>query len=80
MIGIPDEKWDERPLALVVLKSDFKGKVTPEEIKGHFQKFIDDKVISKWAVPDRIEFVDQIPKTSVGKIDKKEIRKQYIKQ
>lgn len=78
VIGIPDEKWDERPLALVVLKAEYKDSVSVDDIKKYFQKFVDDKVISKWAVPDRIEFVDTIPKTSVGKINKKEIRKQYI--
>lgn len=77
VIGVPDEKWGERPLALVVLHEEFKGKVTADDLKEHFKKFVDKGVIPKYGVPDKIEFVDQIPKTSVGKINKKEIRKMY---
>lgn len=80
VIGIPDEKWDERPMALIVLKEAYKGKVTVEDIKAFFQKFVDNKSISKWAVPERVEFVESIPKTSVGKLDKKEMRKMYTKK
>jgi len=80
VIGIPDEKWDERPMALIVLKESYKGKVTSDDIKKYFQKFVDNKTISKWAVPDRIEFVDSIPKTSVGKLDKKVMRKMYAEK
>lgn len=77
VIGVPDEKWGERPFALVVLHEEFKGKVTEDDLKEHFKKFVDRGIIPKYGIPDKIEFVDQIPKTSVGKINKKEIRKMY---
>lgn len=78
VIGIPDEKWGERPMALIVLKEGYKGKVSSDDIKRFLEKFVDNKTISKWVIPDRIEFVESIPKTSVGKLDKKVMRKMYI--
>ncbi|MGO9122110.1 MAG: fatty acid--CoA ligase [Desulfomonilaceae bacterium] len=77
VVGVASEKWGERPLALVILKEDHKGKVLEDDIKVFFKEFVDRDVISKWGVPDKVFFVDSIPKTSVGKVDKKEIRKQY---
>ena len=50
-------------------------KVSEEDLKVFFQGFVDRGVMSKWAVPDRIVVVESIPRTSVGKVDKKEIRK-----
>lgn len=78
VIGIPDEKWDERPLALVVLKPEYKGKITEEDLKKHLEKFVENGTITKWAVPDSIYFLDALPKTSVGKIDKKVLRERFI--
>jgi len=72
IIGIPDVKWAERPLALVVLKEEQTADASV--IKTYLQKFVDSGQISKWAVPDEYRFVKEIPKTSVGKIDKKLIR------
>ena len=77
VIGVPDEKWGERPMALVALKSDFAGKVTDSDIRTHVKSFADKGVISKWAAPDRVLFVEAIEKTSVGKIDKKLLRQKY---
>ncbi len=76
-IGVPDEKWGERPMALVVLKEEYKGKVSQEDIRNHFMRFVEEGVITKWAVPDKIGFLDMLPKTSVGKLDKKVMRQQY---
>jgi fatty-acyl-CoA synthase len=74
---VPDEKWGERPLALVVLKKEYEGKVTEEDIKAHIAGFVDSGVISGWAVPDRVSLVEALPKTSVGKLNKKEMRRRY---
>lgn len=74
VIGLKDEKWGERPVALIVLD---EGKIIHEEdIKNHLQQFIQSGHLSKWAVPDEFIFCKGIPKTSVGKIDKKLIRMQ----
>ena len=78
-IGIPDEKWGERPLMIVTLKPEYKGKVTAEEFKQFMQKFAEEGKLPKYGVPDLFEFVDEIPKTSVGKLDKKELRRFYMK-
>ncbi len=72
VICCPHPKWEERPLALVVLRDEFKTKVTKEDICEHLaEKF------AKWQLPDEILFVDTILKTSVGKINKKVIREKY---
>jgi fatty-acyl-CoA synthase len=70
VVGIPDEKWDERPLVAVVLKEGQTA--TPEELR----EFLSDKV-AKWQLPENWTFVDEVPKTSVGKFDKKRIRASY---
>ncbi|MCP4692779.1 MAG: long-chain fatty acid--CoA ligase, partial [Desulfobacterales bacterium] len=77
VIGAPDDKWGERPMALVVLKEAAGGEITEEDLKAFFMQSVESGVIPKYGVPDRIEFVAAIPKTSVGKIDKKELRKRF---
>ena len=74
VIGLPDEKWGERPHAVIVLKPDYVGKLTPESIKAGLQEKVNKGELNKWYVPDRVLFVNEIPKTSVGKLDKKRIR------
>jgi len=77
-IGVPDAKWGERPLLVIVLRPESKGKVTEEEIKAFmFQNAAAGK-IPKYGIPDKYMFVDEIPKTSVGKINKVQLRKQMI--
>ena len=76
-IGIPDARWGERPLALVVLAENSSDAADADAIKQQVQQYVDSGEISKWAVPERVEFVEQIAKTSVGKIDKKLLREQY---
>lgn len=78
VIGMPDEKWGERPLALVVLKPDQAERVTPDEISAYVRGFADKGVLSNYAVPRQIQFVEAIDKTSVGKIDKKLLRTKYL--
>ena len=77
IVGIPDEKWGERPLALIVLKEEYAGSITEQDIQDFFAQFVENGTIPKYAVPNRIDFVAAIPKTSVGKMNKKEIRKLY---
>ncbi|WP_417531055.1 fatty acid--CoA ligase [Marinobacter lipolyticus] len=74
VVGVPDEKWGERPHALVTLKPGEKA--TLEDIQGHLKQFVDTGEINKWAIPEQIDLVEDIPKTSVGKINKKLIRDQ----
>jgi fatty-acyl-CoA synthase len=76
-IGVPDNKWGERPLMLVVLKPDFQDKVTGEDLKTHMKSAVDNGKLPKYALPERYQFVEEIPKTSVGKLNKKVIRKMY---
>jgi fatty-acyl-CoA synthase len=76
-IGIPDEKWGERPLMLVVLKPEFSGKVAAEDLKQYMKSAAAAGKLPKYGVPDRYEFVDEIAKTSVGKLDKKAMRRVY---
>ena len=77
VIGIPDDKWGERPLALVVLKDEFKNKVTGEDLKSFYEQFVENGTIPRFGVPDKIKLVESIAKTSVGKINKKALRSQY---
>lgn len=70
--GVAHPKWEERPVVLVVPRDDSKGKLTREDIINHLAK-----KFAKWQLPDTVVFVDAIPKTSVGKFDKKLIREQY---
>ncbi|HEY0832152.1 MAG TPA: long-chain fatty acid--CoA ligase [Candidatus Dormibacteraeota bacterium] len=69
VIGLPHPKWDERPVVFAVPKAEFKGQVTQEEVID----FLRDKV-AKWWLPDEVRFIDEVPKTSVGKFDKKVLR------
>lgn len=75
VIGIQDEEWGERPLALVIPET--WKKTNEEEIKAYLQQYIQSGYLSKWAIPDHFKFVEEIPKTSVGKLNKKEIRKRF---
>jgi fatty-acyl-CoA synthase len=77
VIAVPDEKWGERPAAMVVLKADYKNQVTEEDLMAFYQSFVDQGKLPKYGLPNRIDIVDSIPKTSVGKISKKDIRKMY---
>lgn len=76
-IGVPDEKWGERPLMIITLKPQYQGKVTEEELKEFMKQFAVKGKLPKYGVPDRYVLVDAIPKTSVGKLDKKVLRKTY---
>jgi fatty-acyl-CoA synthase len=70
VIGIADPRWDERPLACVVTAEE----TDPAELRDFLAKYV-----AKWQVPESWAFVAEIPKTSVGKFDKKALRTQYEK-
>ena len=76
-IGIPDEKWGERPLVLVVPEPGHEDDISEELVRQHVQSHVDRGEISRWAIPERVAIVESIDKTSVGKIDKKRIRAHY---
>jgi acyl-CoA synthetase (AMP-forming)/AMP-acid ligase II len=77
VISVKDDKWGERPLALVVKDPGKTEGLSDTAIKTHLKAFSDKGVISRYGVPEKIMFIDQIPKTSVGKINKKALREQY---
>ncbi|MGV9743730.1 long-chain fatty acid--CoA ligase [Rhodococcus zopfii] len=70
VIGVPDDKWDERPLVAVVLR---EGSTTDVDV---LREFLSDKV-AKWQLPENWTVISEVPKTSVGKFDKKRLRSQF---
>ncbi len=72
VIGVPDERWEERPLACVVLRPGAARAV------GSLKTFLADRV-ARWWLPERWSFIAEVPKTSVGKFDKKVLRARYAK-
>ena len=75
VVGVPHPKWQERPVAYVVPKPEHKGAVTQEEILAYLEPRV-----AKWWLPDEVRFIDEIPKTSVGKFDKKVLRQVAARQ
>ena len=70
VIGVPDERWGERPLACVVPEDG--ESLDPDELRT----FLEDRV-AKWWIPERVELIDEVPKTSVGKFSKKTLRERF---
>lgn len=75
VIALPHPKWQERPIAVVVPKPDAAGTLTEADIISYLEPRV-----AKWWLPDRVIFVEAIPKTSVGKFDKKVMRQQMASQ
>jgi fatty-acyl-CoA synthase len=71
VIAVPDERWGERPLAVVAVREDHT--VEPDELKAHLAQHY-----AKWQIPDRFEFIDQIPRTATGKFKKTALREMYV--
>jgi fatty-acyl-CoA synthase len=71
VIAVPHDKWQERPVACVVLKDQYKDKIKKEELYEFLMP-----QFAKWWLPDDILFLDEIPKTSVGKFLKRALRDQ----
>jgi fatty-acyl-CoA synthase len=76
VVGIADEQWGERPMALVVCEPG--QYVDKQMLEAHLQRFVELGRINKWAIPKQFKFVAEIPKTSVGKINKKLIRESEL--
>ncbi|WP_122670438.1 fatty acid--CoA ligase [Pseudomonas viridiflava] len=72
VVGIADPQWGERPFALLVIREGHP--FDAKELKEHLKPFVEQGHINKWAIPSQIALVTEIPKTSVGKLDKKRMR------
>jgi fatty-acyl-CoA synthase len=72
VIAVPHERWVERPLACVVPKPEFKGQLTADEVLDYLRPRV-----AKWWLPDDVVFIEAVPKTSVGKFDKKVLRERF---
>jgi fatty-acyl-CoA synthase len=77
VIGVPDPRWDERPLAIIVPVEGAEERISAETLREHLRAYVDSGDIAKWAVPELYTFVAELPRTSVGKIDKRELRRQF---
>jgi fatty-acyl-CoA synthase len=77
VIGVKDRKWGERPMAMVVPKQAAARPLTEDDIRGAIQPGIDQGTLPKYAMPEKVLLVDQIAKTSVGKINKKQMRQDF---
>ncbi len=71
VIAIPDERWGERPLAAIVLREGCEA--GPDELREHLST-----QYAKWQLPERYEFVDEIPRTATGKFKKTTLREQFV--
>jgi fatty-acyl-CoA synthase len=71
VIAIPDDRWGERPLAVIVLREGHE--VTPEDLRAHLARDY-----AKWQIPDRFEFTEAIPRTATGKFKKTALREQFV--
>jgi fatty-acyl-CoA synthase len=72
VIAVPDERWGERPMAVVVLADG--EDVGPEELRDHLSKDF-----AKWQLPERFEFIDALPRTATGKFKKTDLRERFVK-
>jgi fatty-acyl-CoA synthase len=70
VIGVPHPRWDERPMACVVVKAGHS--LTRDEVLEHLRPRL-----AKWQLPDDVVFIDEVPKTSVGKFSKKTLRERF---
>ena len=76
VIGVPDEKWGERPLALVIPRPD--SGLTEKDVSHHVKEYADKGLVNKQVVLLKVRLVDAIEKTSVGKVSKVALRAAYV--
>lgn len=74
VIGVPDAKWGERPVAVLVSRAE---PVTDADLTAFMESYVEKGLLSRFGIPDRYMWTDEIPKTSVGKLNKKVMRDQY---
>ena len=72
VIAIPDDQWGERPMAVIVLKPG--AEASPDDLRQHLSSHF-----AKWQLPERVEFIDEIPRTATGKFKKTALREQFVK-
>jgi len=72
VIAVPHPQWVERPMACVVPKPEFKDQLTESEVLDYLKP-----LVAKWWLPDEVRFIEAVPKTSVGKFDKKVLRERF---
>ncbi len=75
VIGVRDARWGERPVAVIVTKPNHAADA--DALRAHVLERVEQGVISKYAVPERVEFVEAIEKTSVGKLNKRALRAKF---
>jgi fatty-acyl-CoA synthase len=76
VVGVPDRRWGERPVAFVVARSA-NNSTLAADLRKLIQEQVDAASLSKYAMPDRIILLEALEKTSVGKIDKRMLRERY---
>jgi fatty-acyl-CoA synthase len=76
VVGVADSQWGERPFALLVLREGHS--IDAQGLKQYLTPFVEQGHINKWAIPNQIALVTEIPKTSVGKLDKKRMRQDIV--
>lgn len=77
VIAVQDARWGERPLAVIVPRGGADGPPTLESVIRHLEVYVAAGTIPRYALPGQIELVDALPRTSVGKLDKKTLRSRY---
>jgi fatty-acyl-CoA synthase len=77
VIGLPHERWGERPAAIVVIHEEERGRVSAEDIREFVLAHAERGMLPRYAVPDQVFFCEALARTSVGKVNKRQLREQY---
>jgi fatty-acyl-CoA synthase len=75
---MPDDKWGERPLAIIVAKEDYKDRLREDGLRKHLEQYVEKGIMPKWWLPDKYVFTDELPKTPIGKVSKRELRDKFL--